>query len=95
MGRPAGHFDRRLDSAEAASLLVAELVRELRKALDAADATLRLVLTEFLAIRSPPFWRVKSTSRGEQCRISAGIFYQDSPSQSMNNHIRSKGGIEA
>lgn len=50
MGRLAGHFDRRLDNAEAASRLVAELVRELRKALDAADATLRLVLTEFRAI---------------------------------------------
>ena len=57
MGRPAGHLDRRLDSAEAASRLVAELVRELRKALDAADATLRLVRTEFRAIKSPPFWQ--------------------------------------
>lgn len=64
MGRPAGHFDRRLDNAEAASRLVAELVRELRKALDAADATLRLVRTELRAIKSPPFWQAFNHTKG-------------------------------
>ena len=53
--RLAGHFDRRLDKADAARDLVLLLVLPLLKALDALDATDLLVRTEFLAIISPPF----------------------------------------
>ena len=54
---PSGYFFRRLESAEAASCFVVLLVLPLRSAFDAFEATVLDVLTEFFAIRSPPFWR--------------------------------------
>ena len=48
--RRAGHLGGRFESAEAARDLVVLLVLLLRSALDALDATLRDVRTEFLAI---------------------------------------------
>lgn len=47
--RRAGHFGRRLESADPASCLVVLLDAELLSAFDALDATLADVLTEFLA----------------------------------------------
>lgn len=55
-----GYFFRRLESAEAASCFVVLLVLPLRSALDALEATVLDVLTEFLAMCSPPFWRSAS-----------------------------------
>lgn len=59
-----GYFFRRLESAEAASCFVVLLVLPLRSALDAFEATVEAtvldVLTEFLAMCSPPFWRSAS-----------------------------------
>jgi len=56
-GAEGDHLDRRLESADAASVLVDLLVLPLLSAFDALDATFRLVLTEFFAINSPPLWR--------------------------------------
>ena len=57
------------------------LVLELLNALDALDATLRDVRTEFLAIDSPPFWRVKSTIQKVKRRNPVLIRYQTFPPQ--------------
>lgn len=48
-GRPAGYFDRRLESAEAARDLVVLLDLRLFIAFDALEATFRDVRTEFFA----------------------------------------------
>ena len=54
-GRRAGYFDRRLESAEAASCLLVLEDFLLLNVFDALDATFADVRTEFLGKRKPPF----------------------------------------
>lgn len=53
--RLTGHFDRRLDKADAARAFVFLLALRLLKVFDALEATRLLVRTEFLGKGFPPF----------------------------------------
>jgi hypothetical protein len=72
-----------LDNTDAAKDLVVLLVLPLLRALEALEATGLLVLTEFFAMDSPPFWRAFHHSEGGHGKTSVKQVYHTFPQMSI------------